>query len=68
MARVGLIGVGDMGSGLARNLMAAGHELTLFDVREEQLKPFVEDGARAAISLTASVLRTCEAKFLPQDT
>ena len=24
-----------------------------------------EDGARAAISLTASVLRTCEAKFLP---
>ncbi len=50
MARVGLIGVGDMGSGLARNLMDSGHELTLFDVREEQLKPFVEDGARAAQS------------------
>ena len=48
MARVGLIGVGDMGSGLARNLMAAGHELTLYDVRPEQLQPFVDDGARAA--------------------
>ncbi len=48
MARVGLIGVGDMGSGMARNLMAAGHDLTLFDVRPEQLDPFVKDGARAA--------------------
>lgn len=48
MARIGLIGVGDMGSGLARNLMAAGHELTLYDVRPEQLQPFVDDGARAA--------------------
>lgn len=48
MARIGLIGVGDMGSGLARNLMAAGHELTLYDVRPKQLQPFVDDGARAA--------------------
>ncbi len=48
MARVGVIGVGDMGSGLARNLLAAGHEVTLFDVNPEQLLPFEKEGARAA--------------------
>ncbi|MCY3868977.1 MAG: NAD(P)-dependent oxidoreductase [Gemmatimonadetes bacterium] len=48
MARVGLIGVGDMGSGMAANILKNGHELVVYDLRPEQLKPFVEQGAYAA--------------------
>ena len=33
MARVGLIGVGNMGRGMSRNILKAGHELTVYDVR-----------------------------------
>ena len=48
MARVGLIGVGDMGSGMAANILKNGHELVVYDLRPEQLEPFVERGAYAA--------------------
>ncbi len=48
MARVGLIGVGDMGSGMAANILKRGHDLAVYDVRPEQLQPFVERGAYAA--------------------
>lgn len=48
MARVGLIGIGDMGSGMARNILKAGHELSVFDLRVEQLAPLVDEGATAA--------------------
>ena len=51
MARVGLIGVGDMGSGMAANLLKNGHELVVYDLRPEQLEPFVEQGAYAAKNL-----------------
>ena len=48
MARVGLIGVGDMGSGMAANILKHGHDLVLCDLRPERLEPFVAKGARAA--------------------
>ena len=48
MARVGLIGVGDMGSGMAMNILKNGHELVVYDLRPEQLEPYVERGAYAA--------------------
>ncbi len=48
MARVGLIGIGDMGSGMAANILKNGHELVVCDLRPEQLEPFVARGARAA--------------------
>ncbi len=48
MARVGLIGVGDMGSGMAANILKNGHDLILCDLRPERLEPFVAKGARAA--------------------
>ena len=48
MARVGLIGVGDMGSGMAANILKNGHELVVYDLRPEQLEPYVEQGAYAA--------------------
>lgn len=50
MARVGLIGVGNMGAGMSRNILKAGHELTMYDVRPEAMEPLARAGANAAAS------------------
>jgi 3-hydroxyisobutyrate dehydrogenase len=52
MARVGFIGVGNMGSLMARNLVRAGHSLKVYDVREEALNFAVQSGAERASSAT----------------
>lgn len=38
--KVGFIGVGNMGGPMALNMVAAGHELVVHDVRPDALKPF----------------------------
>ncbi len=43
--KVGFIGLGTMGGGMALNVRKAGHELTVFDVRREAAKPHLEAGA-----------------------
>jgi 3-hydroxyisobutyrate dehydrogenase-like beta-hydroxyacid dehydrogenase len=48
MKRVGVIGLGDMGSGLAKNLIAAGFDTTGLDLSEQRMKAFVELGGRPA--------------------
>ena len=48
MARVGLIGVGNMGMGMAKNILKNGHELTVYDVRIEPLEELSQLGAQAA--------------------
>ena len=50
MARVGLIGVGNMGAGMSRNILKSGHELTVYDVRPEAMEPLARAGAHAAAS------------------
>lgn len=50
MARVGLIGVGNMGAGMSRNILKAGHELTVYDVRSEAMEPLARAGAHTAVS------------------
>ena len=50
MAKVGLIGAGNMGMGMARNILKAGHELTAYDVRPEPLETLKKEGARPATS------------------
>jgi 3-hydroxyisobutyrate dehydrogenase len=45
---VGLIGLGNMGGGMAGNLIAAGYPLVVHDVRPEVVRGFVARGARAA--------------------
>jgi 3-hydroxyisobutyrate dehydrogenase len=50
MARVGFIGVGNMGSLMARNLIRAGHSLKVFDVSEEAMNFVVQCGGKAASS------------------
>ena len=37
MRRVGIVGLGDMGMGMARNIIKGGFPLTGFDLREKRL-------------------------------
>ena len=48
--RIGLIGVGIMGKPMARNLLKAGHALTVFDLNTQAVGALVEAGAMAAAS------------------
>src|SRR5437867_2928399 len=56
---LGFIGVGRMGGRLARRLIDAGFELTIFDTSQAAVRPFVELGARSADS-AAGVATACE--------
>ena len=48
--KVGLIGVGELGIAIAKNMLKAGHELVVFDKRPEALDVPVQMGASAATS------------------
>src|SRR5262249_3111525 len=48
--RVGFIGLGNMGAGMARNIQAAGFALTVHDVREAAVAGFTGRGAGRAAS------------------
>lgn len=49
--KVGFIGLGNMGAGMAARLLHAGHELTVYNRSEDKTKPLVEKGARKAASV-----------------
>jgi len=49
--KVGFIGLGRMGRGMARRILDAGHDLCVFDVAEAQTAPFGAAGARVASSI-----------------
>lgn len=51
MARIGFIGLGNMGGLMARNLITAGHSLKVFDLSEEAMNFVVQSGATAADSV-----------------
>ena len=48
MQRIGIIGLGNMGMGMAKNLIEKGYELTAYDIRQEALNEIVQRGAYAA--------------------
>ncbi len=48
--RVGFIGLGRMGSAIARNIMKGGFTLTVHNRTASKMKPFLEAGAAAAAS------------------
>ncbi len=48
MAKIGFIGVGNMGGPMAQNLIKAGHELCVFDLSSEAVSALVDKGAVAA--------------------
>jgi 3-hydroxyisobutyrate dehydrogenase-like beta-hydroxyacid dehydrogenase len=49
--KVGFIGLGRMGSGMARRILSGGHELVVYDVARTAVDALVADGARGAASL-----------------
>jgi len=51
MAKIGFIGVGNMGGPMARNLIGAGHSLKVFDLSEEAVNFVVQSGAERADSI-----------------
>lgn len=48
--RLGLVGLGDMGMGIARRLLATGYPVTGFDIRAERRQLLQEEGGTAADS------------------
>lgn len=63
MERIGLIGVGNVGSGFARMLREAGYPLTVFDKDAKKMEPAIALGAEAAAS-PGEVAGTCDAIIL----
>ena len=51
MAEIAFIGLGNMGSGMAANLVEAGHGVRAFDLNTEAVKALVAKGASAADSV-----------------
>ena len=49
--RIGFVGLGNMGSQIARDLVGAGHRMTLFDLDGAALEAFAASGARLAASV-----------------
>ena len=54
--KVGLIGLGNMGSGMAANLLKTGHDLTVYNRTPDKLKALVQQGAHSA----AQVADACQ--------
>jgi 3-hydroxyisobutyrate dehydrogenase len=55
MARIGFIGLGNMGGPMAANLVKAGHEVTGFDIVSASRDKLVADGGKAVESLPEAV-------------
>lgn len=49
--KIGFIGLGRMGSGMAGRIVSSGHELAVFDAIPSQMSALVSAGARAASSV-----------------
>jgi 3-hydroxyisobutyrate dehydrogenase len=48
MARVAVLGLGRMGSGIAQRVLAAGHELCVYNRSQDKARALVQSGARLA--------------------
>ena len=46
--KIGFLGLGNMGTPIALRLLAAGHELSVWNRSEERTKPLLHEGAIAA--------------------
>ncbi|MGI5505310.1 NAD(P)-dependent oxidoreductase [Lentzea sp. CA-135723] len=55
MTRIGFIGLGIMGSPMAAHLVAAGHDVTGFDLSSASLEKLEADGGKAATSAQEAV-------------
>ena len=60
--RIGFIGLGNMGGSMALNLMKAGHQVTVNDVRRQVVEPHLAGGAKWAEN-SAAVAKDAEVVF-----
>ncbi len=56
--RVGFVGLGRMGQGMARRILDAGHDLCVFDVVSSATAPLAAAGARVAASIADLAMRS----------
>src|SRR5436305_14929601 len=49
--KVGFIGLGNMGAGMAANLLKAGHEVTVYNRTRAKAEPLVKGGAKEAATI-----------------
>ncbi len=52
--RIGFIGLGNMGSGMAHNLLGAGHDVTVYNRSPEKMAALAERGATPAQTVAAA--------------
>ena len=52
MEKIGIIGLGNMGMGIAKNVIKGGYTAMGYDLREECLKEIVSHGGEAAESVS----------------
>ena len=57
--RVGIIGVGQIGTSVGRRMLGAGHEVSIYDVRAEAMRELESRGARVCAS-PADLAAGCE--------
>ena len=62
MAKIGFIGLGQMGAAMGRNLAKAGHQLRVYDINPEAVQSLVAEGADAATN-PAEAARDAEFVF-----
>ncbi len=60
--KIAFIGLGKMGSGIARNLLRAGHDVTVYNQTREKAEALESTGARVANS-PAEACRGCDCAF-----
>ena len=60
--KIGFIGLGKMGTGMAGNLVRAGHDLTVYNRTRKRAEPLVEQGA-TVVEKPADVARDADAVF-----
>ncbi|WP_436348570.1 NAD(P)-dependent oxidoreductase [Natronorubrum sp. FCH18a] len=63
MTSLGFIGLGSMGGPMARNLLAAGHDVTVYDIDDTAVEAVADEGATAATS-SADAVTGAEVVFL----
>jgi 3-hydroxyisobutyrate dehydrogenase-like beta-hydroxyacid dehydrogenase len=66
--KVGFIGLGHMGSGMAANLLRAGHEVTVFNRSAAKRRPLLELGAREAATVADACAEEVVITMLADDT
>lgn len=66
--KVGFIGLGQMGSGMAENLLKAGHEVSVYNRSEGKTAKLVEMGAQAPSRLAAVCANDVVITMLANDT